>query len=107
MTEVGQVGLMVTLTISHEGNTRIETIIVGSDYTMGRSSQCSLELRGDKYLSGRHAALSVRDGLVYITDLASSNGTFIEDKRIQANQPVALSSGDMVRIGRHYVQVVY
>jgi pSer/pThr/pTyr-binding forkhead associated (FHA) protein len=45
-----------------------------------------------------HARLSARDGAWYAEDLGSTNGTFLNDRRIQA--PVEVHAGDVVRLGK-------
>lgn len=100
-------GLMLTLCISHEGNTQTRTVVITSGYTIGRGAQCSLMLQGDAFVGRRHASLSVRDGIVYLTDHQSQNGSFVREQRILANEPTPVSSGEVVRIGRHNIQVTY
>lgn len=41
-------------------------------------------------VSARHCALQVGGGEVIVTDLGSTNGTFINEKEIKANQPVRM-----------------
>jgi hypothetical protein len=49
--------------------------------TLGRSSSCQLVFDDDT-VSRRHAALVVRDGTWHIVDLGSSNGTYINGRRV-------------------------
>lgn len=50
-------------------------------------------------ISRRHAALvRFRDG-VYIVDLASVNGTFLNDQRLQPEKPYPLQPDIMIRLG--------
>lgn len=100
-------GLMLTLSISHEENTQVRTAVVNSGYVIGRGAQCALLLPGDPYVGRRHAALSVRDGVVHVTDLESRNGTYLGERRLPAGQPTPITNGDMLRIGRHYIQITY
>jgi predicted component of type VI protein secretion system len=51
----------------------------------------------DPEVSRRHAAIRVQAGGVAIEDLGSTNGTFVNDRRIQGLQ--SLSNGDSVRLG--------
>jgi pSer/pThr/pTyr-binding forkhead associated (FHA) protein len=48
---------------------------------VGRSSECDISL-GAAHLSRRHASLQVKDGLLYVKDLGSSNGTYLNGKKI-------------------------
>jgi pSer/pThr/pTyr-binding forkhead associated (FHA) protein len=50
-------------------------------------------------ISRRHAAIvRLRDG-IYIVDLGSVNGTFLEDKRLQADKPYPLQLDSIIRLG--------
>ena len=49
--------------------------------TIGRSPTCDIVIPGT-HLSRQHAELTIRGNTVLIRDLASSNGTFINGKRI-------------------------
>lgn len=59
-----------------------------------------LSFPGDGYVSSRHAMLSVRGERVTLTDLGSSNGTFL---RIQ--QPCPLSPGDLLLVGEQILRL--
>ena len=45
-----------------------------------------------------HARLDVKGGQCFITDMRSTNGTFVNGSRVSPNQEVALKSGDVIRI---------
>lgn len=49
--------------------------------TIGRSSDCDICVAA-AHLSRRHAELTVADGVLYIKDLGSANGTYLNGKRI-------------------------
>jgi class 3 adenylate cyclase len=74
-----------------------ERLDVGSSFSIGRSSGCSLKL-SDSKVSRKHASIH-RQGETefWISDLGSANGTFVNQNRI--NQPLRLRNGDDVRIG--------
>jgi hypothetical protein len=56
-------------------------------------------LTGDPAVSARHARLDLRNGQWELVDLGSDNGTVCGDLSLEANRPVALSSGAIIRIG--------
>jgi FHA domain len=68
----------------------------GGEYTLGRSRGCGVVLR-DPSVSRGHALLSVRDGAVTLQDLQSSNGTYVNGRRLDAE--VRLAPGDRVILG--------
>lgn len=49
--------------------------------TIGRSSECDISLPA-AHLSRRHAQLQVIDGMLFVKDLDSANGTFLNGKRV-------------------------
>ena len=54
----------------------------------------------DKGIASRNHAVIKRNGDNYtITDLSSTNGTFLNGKRIAANAPQPLRTGDKIKIG--------
>jgi hypothetical protein len=64
---------------------------------VGSAPDCDIVLRDDT-ISGKHASLRYKDGKFYLTDLDSSNGTFLNG----SNEPTArveLRSDDMIRFG--------
>jgi pSer/pThr/pTyr-binding forkhead associated (FHA) protein len=64
---------------------------------IGRGADCQLILEDD-YVSTRHArVVSTPDG-IYIEDLGSTNGSYVNGKRITA--PTTITMADTVRIGK-------
>jgi pSer/pThr/pTyr-binding forkhead associated (FHA) protein len=71
---------------------------------IGRSSEGDVPL-GDPETSRRHAALQAAGGALYITDLGSRNGTFLNGKRL-ANEGIELKVGDQVDVGNTRIEVL-
>ena len=65
--------------------------------SIGRSSASDIVLKSDDYASGRHARLSRHGGLLYVEDMGSTNGTFVNGRKTVGATP--LRHGDTVRIG--------
>lgn len=63
--------------------------------TLGRSPRCELVLADDT-VSRRHATLQLRDGRWYLVDLGSSNGTWVNDRRVFDAE---VRPGDEIRLG--------
>ena len=68
-----------------------------SPMTFGRSSQNDVQLKRDEYASSTHARLEPRRDGVWLEDIGSTNGTYLNGIRL--TRPKRLSSGDIVRIG--------
>lgn len=64
--------------------------------TIGRQ-KTDIELANDNQVSRSHAVLAIDDGgMVTITDSGSTNGTFVNDRKVDSSP---LAPGDLVRIG--------
>jgi hypothetical protein len=63
--------------------------------TIGRDPLSSIELDADS-VSRQHAEIEVEDGKTWVSDLGSTNGTFVNDQPIERHQ---LRSGDLVKVG--------
>ena len=71
--------------------------------SIGRAPSSTLVLE-DPYASSRHAELAVVDGQWCLSDLASTNGTFVDDERIASDHP--LPTGVTARIGQTTFELV-
>jgi hypothetical protein len=65
--------------------------------TIGRGGQNDLRLGGDDFASARHARFEPRRDGVWLQDLGSTNGTYVNGARI--DRPRKLTHGDIVRVG--------
>ncbi len=75
-----------------------------SGLTLGRAADNDVVLHDD-LASRHHAAIRLQDELAWLFDRDSSNGTFLNERRLtQAEQ---LTAGDQVRIGRTHFTVDY
>ncbi len=61
----------------------------------------------DRGVSREHCSLHLKDKNVFITDLGSTNGTFINSKKLDINVPTQLQKGDELILGRLIVQVLF
>ncbi len=83
------------LVVGGELNGSIYNLPVG-ETVVGRNPDCSIPLDFHG-ISRRHFTISVDDTEVTLTDLASANGTYLNNNKVSA--PVVLKRGDMVKIG--------
>ena len=65
--------------------------------TLGRGAQNDVQLDEDEYASARHAKIEARRDGVWLEDIGSTNGTYLNGIRL--TRPKRLTSGDIVRIG--------
>jgi two-component system, cell cycle response regulator len=71
--------------------------------TLGRSADSSFQI-SDITVSRQHAFLSVDEiGTIYLRDDGSTNGTFVNGKRVTAYRQVSLNDGDRIQLGTSVV----
>ena len=77
---------------------------LASELVIGRSADGFGTLKGDPEISRRHAQISRTDeGRLYISDLGSTNGTFVNGNKIEGS--AWLSPGDVVKVGQSTLKV--
>jgi pSer/pThr/pTyr-binding forkhead associated (FHA) protein len=73
------------------------------EVTVGRAGGCAVLLADDTFVSQLHARVFRRDGDLYVEDLGSTNGTYLNKKKVTA--PVTIRKGDKVQFGRTTMEV--
>jgi pSer/pThr/pTyr-binding forkhead associated (FHA) protein len=76
---------------------------LGDELTVGRAGGCGVPLSEDSFVSQLHARVFRRDGELYVEDLGSTNGTYLNKKKIAA--AVAMRKGDQLQIGKTTMEV--
>ena len=64
---------------------------------IGRANDSTLVLTDD-YVSTRHARISLQDNRWVVEDLGSTNGTYLDQQRVQG--PLLVAPGQPIRIGQ-------
>ena len=98
---------LITMTIEAkliavEGATEAE-IKLKLPTVIGRSGEASLKVR-TSVVSREHCRLYEQNGTLYVEDLNSSNGTFVNEERITGATPV--ETGDFLTIGPVTLEIV-
>ena len=68
-----------------------------SQLTIGRGLRNDIAIAADEYASARHARFEPRQDGVWVQDLGSTNGTYLNGARLE--QPRRLTPGDIIRVG--------
>jgi diguanylate cyclase (GGDEF)-like protein len=69
-----------------------------TEMTIGRDPSADISV-ADQSISRKHAKVSKADGKVTLTDLGSSNGTFINDRKVAQGESIVLAKEDMIKLG--------
>lgn len=70
-----------------------------SEISIGRKEICDIHIQGDKSVSGLHCIIAYDyDGNLTVRDNNSSNGTYLNDEKLDGERK--LESGDTLEIGR-------
>jgi hypothetical protein len=79
------------------------TYDLDDELTIGRSPGCGVSTPDDVYTSTLHARLFRHNDQLWVEDLGSTNGTFVNSERI--TQAVRLGKGDLLQIGSTVFEV--
>jgi len=79
------------------------TVEVAMPTRVGRGAENAIRLDGDDFVSSRHAMLEPRPDGLWVEDLGSTNGTFVNGARVTSAR--LLQAGDIVRIGQTDLRV--
>jgi hypothetical protein len=82
---------------------RGQTFDLADEVTVGRSAGCVVSLEDDNFASLVHARIFQRNGEVWVEDLGSTNGTYVNSERLTA--PARLRRGDRVKVGGTLLEV--
>lgn len=91
----GADGPRATLLETRPDGTTRTIVFDGRPLTIGRAPENGLVVR-DGRASRHHARIDGRRGTLILSDLGSTNGSFVNDRRVES---VALGAGDRIRIG--------
>lgn len=87
---------------SEQEATDQKQIFTKPELRIGRDASCEIRLN-DETVSNQHARLSYRNKQWWIEDLLSTNGTFLNDEKVET--PTILINEDEIRIGKILLSV--
>lgn len=80
-----------------------EIPLPNGEHLIGRGEECRIRSHSSR-VSRQHARVRVTPEHVFVEDLGSRNGTWVQDRRIEG--PAELTVGDTVRVGPEVIQLV-
>jgi pSer/pThr/pTyr-binding forkhead associated (FHA) protein len=78
------------------------TFPLADEITLGRAAGCQVTL-DDTYASQLHARVFQRDGTIYVEDLGSTNGTYLNRHKVTG--PMVFQRGDKLQIGNTVLEL--
>lgn len=105
----------LTLQVATDNGLKSISLPAGHPIVLGRSdpespNQPDLDLSAfgalEEGVSRRHAVIDFLEDTARVTDLGSSNGTYINGKQLSANRPHIVNHGDEIRLGK-LVLIIY
>jgi hypothetical protein len=90
------------LKVIEPAETKGRTYDLAEELTVGRAAGCQITM-DDTYVSQLHARVFRRDGQFYVEDLGSTNGTYLNRKKVTA--PIAIRRGDRLQIGKTVMEL--
>lgn len=94
--------MQAQLTIRQPDGSTQKITLPAKPVTIGKAPECELPIQ-DGAISRRHAQIEKRADKVFIKDLNSLNGTFVNDRKI-GDQDFELKDGDKLRLGRAKIE---
>ena len=83
-----------------QGPQRGELFTLSPASVIGKDPGCTIVLQ-DGYMSSKHAEIKAEGGIWVLKDLGSTNGTYVNDKRVDKQE---LVDNDMIMFGKCLVK---
>ena len=92
----------VQLLIVEPAEQRGRSYQLADELTVGRAAGCQVTL-DDTYASQLHARVFARDGQLFVEDLGSTNGTYLNRRKVQG--PQVMRRGDRLQVGNTVMEL--
>ena len=95
-------GSPTKVVVLDEHGGRVSSHRLAGTIQIGRAPSCQIR-PDDTYVSQMHARISDRNGSWIVEDLGSTNGTYLNQRKVTV--PTELSPGDRIRVGKTYLEL--
>jgi pSer/pThr/pTyr-binding forkhead associated (FHA) protein len=86
-----------SVVILDERGGKVGSVALDGNLQIGRAEACQIR-PDDTYISSFHARIFRRDDGWYVEDLGSTNGTYLNQRRVTS--PAELRAGDRLKVGK-------
>lgn len=88
-------------------NDKQEYYVISPVCLIGKSDLCDIVIKGNNSISRQHCQIEMIDDLLYISDLGSSNGTYLNGYKLDSNKRNLLNNNDIIKISDepYYVSI--
>ena len=95
-------GSGASLTVTEPAALRGRSFPLDEEVTVGRAAGCQVTL-DDTYVSQLHARVFARDGQFFVEDLGSTNGTYLNRRKVSG--PMVMNRGDRLQVGNTVMEL--
>jgi pSer/pThr/pTyr-binding forkhead associated (FHA) protein len=72
---------------------------------IGRNQTCAISIKDDPLVSRKHALIEHSKGCYLLSDLNSTNGTYLNNQPVIGGRKLELKPGDVIRIGKTEINI--
>jgi general secretion pathway protein A len=94
--------ILARIFVAHEGETFLERELKPGRVVIGRTAENDIQI-DSAFVSRHHCQITTRNETCMIEDLNSTNGIFVQSKRVRKYN---LNDGDVVQIGKHEIMYI-
>ncbi len=98
----GKKGAMPEVVVELKGDELLRVPLTGPELVIGREHTADVHL-DDRALSRKHAKIEKRGAALWVQDLGSANGTYVNGEKV--TEPRPLLAGDIIGVGHYKVRV--
>ncbi len=92
--------------VSMNASNRVEIVVNKSEFIIGKKDTNDGVITFNKMISRVHCKITVTNNQYAVTDLQSSNGTYVNRQKLLPNKPYPLKNGDIVRLANSDFQAI-
>ncbi|MBX3010464.1 MAG: FHA domain-containing protein [Caldilineaceae bacterium] len=94
-----RIGLRISVLQTPHAGDQVSKTVYHFPCEIGRGG-CQVNIPHDTHMSRRHARITLKNGHFYLTDLESTNGTFVDHEQLTPKQPLRVNELSTIRLGK-------